>query len=93
MTPSVHARLAARPATARAVPRPATMSMISAADHSRSVVTEAGGSSLNSRSAIPAPDCTDTAPASTRAAGSAAGASRRASPAVRPAARTRGQRP
>ena len=59
---------------ARTAGRPATMIMTRAPVQSLSVVTEAGGNWLNRRLAIPAPVCTDTAPASTRPAGSAAGA-------------------
>ena len=54
--------------TARAVLGPATRSITRAAAHSRSVVTDAGGSWLNSLAAIPAPDCTDTAPTRIRPA-------------------------
>ena len=66
---SRHACLLTRPATARAAPRQPTASRISAAAHSRSVVTAAGGIWLNSRLANPAPACTETAPARTSEAG------------------------
>ena len=45
--------------------------MASAAAHSRSPVTAAGGICPNSRSASPAPNCTDTMPVRIMAAGSA----------------------
>ncbi len=45
--------------------------MASAAAHSRSPVTAAGGICPNSRSARPAPNCTETMPVAIMAAGSA----------------------
>ena len=69
---SGQARLRISPLISRRSPRAPSTASSSAAIHSRSAVTAAGGTWLNSRAARPAPTCTETMPVSTRIAGGVA---------------------
>ena len=70
MAASANALRFFRSRTERVKPCPDSATMAAADVHSRSPVTAAGGICANSRSARPAPNCTDTIPVRIMAAGS-----------------------